>query len=133
MILYNMIMEKEFIEECWFIYGIWIGRSSFIGHLVHHSAGTSGSVDFDWKESMSPRLLGWLHSHPPSFGVGPSDTDESAMRGWVRARNDKLICGISSMEHFNWLLYFRRPDREIGWSFLNVQRLPLGMLYGVMK
>jgi hypothetical protein len=39
----GIMKKEEFIEECWFIYGIRI-RDFFIGYPKYHSAGTSGNV-----------------------------------------------------------------------------------------
>ena len=87
------MMTKEFIEECWFIYGIRL-KGTYIGFPIYHSAGSSGQVEFDWKKAMNPFLLGWIHTHPNDFGCGPSETDNSTMRGWVRGKGKPLLCAI---------------------------------------
>jgi proteasome lid subunit RPN8/RPN11 len=110
-------MGKEFIEECWFIYGIRVGRKIF-GYKVYHASGTSGHVDFDWEKAMNPRLLGWLHTHPTGFGPHPSETDESTMRGWVRAKNKPLICGITCDGQTLWHEYYRDGKGEIKHQYI---------------
>jgi hypothetical protein len=104
--------KEEFIEECWFIYGVRI-KNYFFGYPIYHSAGSSGHVEFDWKEAMHPMLLGWLHTHPFGFGSNPSETDNSTMRGWVRGRNKALVCGIMCGNDEKWFEYYRKTDGDV--------------------
>lgn len=90
-------MKEEFVEECWFIYGVRIKRY-FFGVPVYQGAGSSGHVEFDWAKAMHPLLLGWIHTHPEGFGAYPSETDNSTMAGWVRGKARPLICGIICRE-----------------------------------
>ena len=105
-------MKEEFIEKCWFIYGIRIG-GLFIGYSKYHSAGTSRNVEFGWKKAMNPLLIGWVHTHPDDFGPRPSETDNSTMRGWVRGKNQSLVCGILCKEEQGWFDYYRGADGKI--------------------
>ena len=98
-------MPEEFIEECWFIYGIRLG-SFFVGFKKYHSKGTSGSVEFSWEQAMNPFLIGWIHTHGP-FGLEPSEKDNSTMRSWVRGKAKPMICGIYSGRKKAWYNYFR--------------------------
>jgi hypothetical protein len=109
--------EEEFIEECWFIYGVRIGRS-ILGYMVYHAAGTSGHVEFDWKKAMHPRLLGWLHTHPSGFGPHPSEMDNSTMKGWVRGKSKSMLCGITCDGQTLWHEYYRDVDGEIKNQYL---------------
>lgn len=108
----GIMKKEEFIEECWFIYGIRI-RDFFIGYPKYHSAGTSGNVEFSWKKAMNPLLIGWVHTHPKGFGPRPSKTDNSTMRGWVRGKGRSLVCGILCKEEQGWFDYYRGADGEI--------------------
>lgn len=105
-------MDKEFIEECWFIYGIKIGHT-YIGYPVYHAAGTSGQVEFDWKKAMNPFLLGWVHTHPNDFGCGPSETDTSTMNGWVRGKGKPMLCVILCDHEQGCYEYYRSSDGTI--------------------
>jgi proteasome lid subunit RPN8/RPN11 len=104
--------KEEFIEECWFIYGVKV-MGFFIGYPVYHSAGTSGFVEFDWKKAMNPFLIGWFHTHPDGFGPHPSDTDNSTMRGWVRGKAKSMVCGIACEGEEGWYEYYRDLDGTI--------------------
>jgi proteasome lid subunit RPN8/RPN11 len=110
---------KEFIEECWFLYGVKT-KNYFIGFLVYHSAGSSGGVEFDWKKAMHPVLLGWYHTHPYGFGANPSETDKSTMSGWVRGRGQPLLCGIGCEGKKNWFKFFRDSEGNISRQLLEV-------------
>ena len=105
-------MKKEFIEECWFIYGARI-KNYFFGRPIYYGSGTAGGVDFDWKKAMHPLLIGWIHTHPGSFGIIPSETDNSTMRGWVRGRGKAFLCGIRCGDEVGWYAYFRGPSGVI--------------------
>jgi hypothetical protein len=107
-----MGMDKEFIEECWFLYGIRV-KGHFFGYLEYHSAGSSGQVEFDWEQAMNPLLIGWVHTHPYGFGAGPSETDNSTMRGWVRGKNRPMVSGIRCDDEEIWYDYYRKSDGEI--------------------
>jgi len=85
----------------------------FLGYPVYHSAGTSGNVEFSWEKAMNPFLIGWVHTHPNGFGPRPSETDNSTMRGWVRAKNKPLVCGILCKEDQGWFDYYRAGEGEI--------------------
>lgn len=104
-------MKKEFIEECWFIYGVRVA-GLFIGFPVYHSAGTSGSVEFSWEKALNPRLIGWIHTHPKGFGPRPSETDNSTMRGWVRGVARPMICGILCNGTQGWFDYYRGSQED---------------------
>jgi hypothetical protein len=85
-------MDKEFVEECWFIYGLKIKRY-FIGIKLYHSSGTPGGVRFDWSKCLSKFFIGWLHSHPS--GVSHvSDTDDLTMNGWAIGLGRPLLCAV---------------------------------------
>jgi proteasome lid subunit RPN8/RPN11 len=114
-------MKEEFIEQCWFIYGIRV-KGFFFGYLEYHSAGSSGHVEFDWEQAMNPLLIGWVHTHPDGYGIGPSETDNSTMRGWVRGKNRSLICGILCSSEEGWYDYYRRPDGEIDLRSVEVRK-----------
>jgi len=105
-------MEEEFIEECWFIYGVRI-KNYFYGFYKYHSAGSSGHVEFDWKQAMNPMLIGWIHTHPNGFGPRPSSMDNSTMAGWVRGKARPLICGILCDDFEGWYDYYRASNGEI--------------------
>ncbi len=113
-------MMVEFIEECWFIYGIRLGRF-FLGFTVYHAAGSAGHVEFDWKKAMHPNLLGWIHTHPSGFGAGPSETDNSTMRGWVRGRGKPMICIIKCDDTKGCYEYSRWSDGYIGKNDIKVR------------
>jgi hypothetical protein len=115
--------KEEFIEECWFIYGVRI-RNYFFGFTVYHSAGNSGQVEFDWEKAMHPMLLGWIHTHPRYFGIRASSTDESTMRGWVRAKARRMICGILCHGEEGWYEFYRDSDSEIKFRTGSVHYLP---------
>lgn len=115
--------KEEFIEECWFIYGIRI-RNYFFGISIYHSAGSSGQVEFDWKKAMNPLLLGWIHSHPGFFGVRASETDDSTMKGWVRGKATPLICGILCQGEEGWYEYYRDSDLKIKFRIGSVHYTP---------
>jgi hypothetical protein len=87
------VPEKSFVEQCWFLYGIRLGRL-YLGFLRYHSEGTAASVDFDWEKALSPLQMGWFHSHPGVKFLTPSSRDNKTMRGWVKARAKPLLCGI---------------------------------------
>jgi hypothetical protein len=113
--------EEEFIEECWFIYGVRI-KNYFFGFHIYHSAGSAGHVEFDWEKAMHPRLLGWIHTHPSGFGPRPSEMDNSVMRGWIRGLNRPMICGIFCDNDKEWYDYYRaRPKGEIAYRKLAVE------------
>jgi hypothetical protein len=116
-------MKEEFIEECWFIYGVRT-KNYFFGFPVYHSAGSSGHVEFDWKKALHPLLLGWIHTHPGWFGATPSETDNSTMAGWVRGRDRPMICGILCKEDQGWFDYYRDSKREISHRVLIVEYTP---------
>lgn len=99
-------MKEEFVEECWFIYGIRT-KNYFFGFLVYQGAGSSGHVEFEWEKAMHPLLLGWVHTHPDGYGAYPSAMDNSTMAGWVRGKAQPLICGIFCEEKKNWFNYYR--------------------------
>jgi hypothetical protein len=105
-------MKEEFIEECWFLYGFKIGKF-FIGYPVYHSAGSSGQVEFNWKQALNPFLIGWVHTHPEGFGPRPSETDNSTMRGWVRGKNRSMVCGIICSGEEGWYEYYRDLGGDI--------------------
>jgi hypothetical protein len=113
-------MIEEFIEECWFIYGIKV-KGTYIGFPVYHAAGTSGHVEFDWKKAMNPFLLGWVHTHLNDFGSRPSDTDNSTMRGWVRGKGKPLLCAILCDNEEGHYEYYRTPEGEIGRKWLEMR------------
>ena len=106
------MVEKEFIEECWFVYGVRVG-SHYVGYTVYHSAGSSGEVEFDWEKAMNPFLIGWIHTHPNDFGCGPSETDNSTMRGWVRGKGKPLLCAIICDHEQGYYEYYRESDGVI--------------------
>lgn len=108
----ELIITEETIEHCWFVYGVrFFGH--FVGVRIYHNKGDAASVEFDWKKAMSPFVLGWHHNHPSNYGVTPSETDNSTMRGWVIAMARPYLCGISCNDHFAWYKYFRASDRKI--------------------
>ena len=109
------------VEVIWFIYGIWI-KNRFIGIKKYAGKGKEASVDFDWKKGTNPFVLGWMHTHPDSYGCSPSSTDEKTMRSWVRGLGRPMICaikanrpGIFLIQEEVWYLYYRGPDGDI-WS-----------------
>jgi len=101
-----MTSTDEKIEQCWFLYGIRIGRWS-LGFLKYHSKGTEASVDFDWQKVMASKyFLGWYHTHP-TFSSEPSELDEKTMRSWIRGLGRNLICGILGTDGHKCWYYFR--------------------------
>jgi hypothetical protein len=102
---------SEFVEVCWFVYGIRVGKT-FFGYKVFHSRGKTASVEFSWEKAMNPLLIGWVHTHGP-FGFYPSERDNATMRSWVRAKNKPMICGISCDGIIVWYDYFRNKDLSI--------------------
>jgi hypothetical protein len=113
-------MSEEFIEECWFIYGVKVG-GIYIGIPIYHAAGTSGHVEFDWKKAMNPFLLGWIHTHPNDFGSAPSETDNSTMRGWVRGKGKPLLCAILCGNEQTCFEYYRNPDGVISRKWFDLR------------
>ena len=65
-------------------------------------------------------VIGWLHTHPFGFGVGPSATDEKTMRSWVRGRGHRMICAIRCGSEEQWYLYYRAVSGNIGKTLLQV-------------
>jgi len=108
------------IEECWFIEGKRVGPF-LLGKRVYHSFGSTTSVNFDWNEAVSKKVLGFYHTHP--FGEPfLSDEDITTMKAWVRAEGRPLICGvICSGVQSCWIFY--RKGKYICYrkipSFLN--------------
>jgi proteasome lid subunit RPN8/RPN11 len=98
---------KEKVEEIWFIYGLWFGNR-FFGIKKYAGKGKEASVEFDWKKGVNFFVLGWKHTHPGSYGCSPSSTDHSTMRGWVKAKNSKLICAITCLKTTKYYCYFRK-------------------------
>ena len=106
--------EEDFVEECWFIYGLRLGRI-YIGFLKYHSKGTAGGVDFDWHKALTPLLIGWYHSHPGRKFLTPSSIDDRTMRSWIKATNKKLLCGIFCQDEQRCYCYYKDgmdDDRE---------------------
>jgi hypothetical protein len=93
-------------EVLWMLYGIWI-FDKFYGYQKFYRRGGKASVDFNWKKGMNPFILGWMHSHPDSFGCDPSSTDNKTMRSWVKGKGKKMICGIYCDHREKWYLYTR--------------------------
>ena len=107
-------MGESFSEQCWFIYGLRLGRI-YIGFLKYHSKGTAGSVDFDWHKALTPLLIGWYHSHPGRKFLTPSSIDDRTMRSWIKATNKKLLCGIFCQDEQRCYCYYKDgmdDDRE---------------------
>jgi len=113
-------MVEEFIEECWFIYGIKV-KGTYIGFPVYHAAGTSGHVEFEWKKAMNPFLLGWVHTHPNDFGCNPSETDHSTMRGWVRGKGKPLLCAILCGNEQACYEYYRNSKGVISRNWVDMR------------
>jgi hypothetical protein len=124
------MLEEGFVEECWFIYGLRLGRI-YMGFLRYHSSGTVASVDFDWHKALSPLFIGWYHSHPGIKALTPSEIDNSTMRSWIKGLARPLLCGIicaweqqcycyykSGMSEKRESIICRRPvDAQILWPF----------------
>jgi len=86
-------MEKSFVENCWFIYGLKI-KKFYIGFVVKHSTGEASGVEFDWKKIYDSKyLIGFFHTHPRDV-MGYSITDDTTMKAWVSCMWRDLICGI---------------------------------------
>ena len=88
-----MMLQEDFVEECWFIYGLRLG-TVYLGFLKYHSKGTSGSVDFDWHKALAPLFIGWYHSHPGQKFLTPSDRDNRTMKSWIIGMFEPRLCGI---------------------------------------
>jgi len=101
------MMDESFVEKCWFIYGLRLGRI-YLGFLKYHSKGTAGSVDFDWHKALTPLLIGWYHSHPGVKFLTPSAIDDRTMRSWIKATNKKLLCGIFCQDEQKCYCYYKR-------------------------
>lgn len=84
---------KSFIENCWYLYGIRLGKY-IIGYRRYHGSGTAGSVRIDYKTASNPWVVGWYHTHPGIKNINPSSTDNKTMRSWVRAFYKYYLCGI---------------------------------------
>lgn len=92
-------------EECWTIYGRWIG-SFFIGCLKDHIVGETSTVSFDWKRCYKRKdLIGWYHTHLADKHLDPSLKDHRAMRSWVRGLGRPFLCGIKSGNQMALYLY----------------------------
>jgi hypothetical protein len=101
-------MNKDFVEECWFVYGIRIFRR-FIGFRVYHSSGTPSQVQFSWEKALSKFLIGWVHTHPKGH-THVSYTDDKTMRGWTLALGKPLLCGVvCDGSHRGWQYWKKRP------------------------
>jgi hypothetical protein len=117
------VIEK--VEVIWFIYGIWI-KNRFIGIRKFAGRGKEASVDFNWKRGLNPFVLGWMHTHPGSYGCNPSSTDDKTMRSWVRGLGRPMISVIKCGRETVWYLYYRAfegdwtktPDGDIGTVYL---------------
>lgn len=106
-----MTMVEDFVEECWFIYGLRLG-SLYLGFLKYHSSGTAVSVDFDWHKALSPLLIGWYHSHPGEKFLTPSSIDDSTMRSWVKGLGHSVLCGIICGERQHCYCYYKQGMDE---------------------
>ena len=85
--------KKDFVEECWILYGLRIGKF-FVGYKKYHSKGTAGNVFFDYKTASNPFVIGWKHTHPGIKSIHPSSTDNKTMRSWVKSIYKAFLCGI---------------------------------------
>ena len=91
------IIEKNFFERCWFIYGFKI-ENYYFGFVKKHSNGIVGGVEFDWKKVWDSKyLIGWFHTHPKNM-LAYSDTDYKTMTAWVDCLWKDLVCGIWNEE-----------------------------------
>ena len=104
--------SKDFLEECWFLYGVRIGPL-YIGRLKYVSQGTAGSVDFDWQPAMDKKVIGWYHTHPGEDFTTPSATDHKTMRSWVKGRGDLMLCGIKSGDSQKCYAFYRSDGTAI--------------------
>jgi len=102
---------KNFVEECWFIYGIkFFGK--FVGFRVYHSSGTPGSVEFKWEKALSKFLIGWVHTHPSGI-THVSDTDDRTMRGWCIGLGKPLLCVVvADGQARAWCYWKKRKSRH---------------------
>ena len=100
------------MEAIWFIYGIWIGNR-FIGVKKFTGRGKKDSVNFDWKKGANPFVLGWMHTHPDSYGCNPSSTDNKTMRSWVKGLGRPMLCVIKCAQKTVWYFYYRDSDKSI--------------------
>jgi proteasome lid subunit RPN8/RPN11 len=123
-------MCKE-VEVMWFIYGFWL-NGTFYGYKKFYQRGNEGSVEFDWKSGNNFFVLGWVHTHPSTFGCDPSSTDDKTMRSWVRGKNKPLICAIACNGDEVWYLYHRGRDRKIFRTVLEVKTV-LNFVKGYRK
>lgn len=102
-------MSKEFVEDCWFIYGFRLGFM-YVGWCVYQVSGTSGGVDFDYEKALDPRIIGWYHTHPGKRFTTPSPIDEKTMRSWVRGNGRDMLCGIRCGEEQECYRFYRSPN-----------------------
>jgi hypothetical protein len=98
---------KNFVEQCWFLYGFRFRRWYF-GFLKLHSTGTATGVEItDWEKALTPLLIGWYHSHPGYKFLTPSGIDNKTMRSWVKGLNRSLLCGIFCAIHQRCYYYYK--------------------------
>lgn len=116
---------KEFVEDCWILYGRRIGLL-YIGRCVYHAAGTAGGVDFDYETSVNPRVLGWYHTHPGKHFTTPSSIDEKTMRSWVKANGREMLCGIRCGDEQKCYRFFRSSSNSRGIVFSRLFSILIG-------
>ena len=90
--------KKDFTEECWFMYGIRLGKY-FVGFMKYHSVGESHEVMFDYSKANNRWVVGWKHTHPGIRNIHPSPTDNKTMRSWVKSLYKPFLCGIACNGH----------------------------------
>src|SRR5687767_4181847 len=100
-------------EECWVLVGARLDRAWKVRFLRRTDGGLA-SVEADWawalqREEEQGDVVGFLHSHPPGAGHGPSRRDVRTMRAWCSALGKPLLC-IS--EHGTELGAHRFDDDE---------------------
>ena len=93
--------------------------------------GSAHEVSFDYqmvydRQDEHRDVIGFYHTHPPSFKAWPSHTDNETMDAWTRALGTSLLCFIDCgweikawITHPNrgpglWMPYFTGPDIYIG-------------------
>lgn len=87
------MINKNFIEDCWYLYGIRFGRY-IIGYRKYHGSGTAGGVEFNYKTARNKWVVGWYHTHPGIKNIYPSSIDNKTMKSWVRSYYKSYLCGI---------------------------------------
>lgn len=105
----DMSLKEDFVEDCWFMYGLRIGRF-FLGFLYYSCHGTEASVTFDWQGMPPKTLIGWYHTHPGIKSLMPSSMDDQTMRSWVRGLGRPFLCGIICHGEQRCFLYYKKRE-----------------------